>query len=56
MIRGKKNYLPPVPLVMGWGLLFKVDEASAARHAGERAVRSGGDEELEPPDAEKCVR
>jgi predicted ribosome quality control (RQC) complex YloA/Tae2 family protein len=24
MIRGKKNFLPPVPLVVGYGILFKV--------------------------------
>jgi hypothetical protein len=24
MIRGKKNYLPPNPLIMGFGIMFKV--------------------------------
>ena len=36
MIRGKKNYLPPTQLVMGFGLLFRVDEASMANHLHER--------------------
>ena len=33
MIRGKKNYLPPVPLEMGLAVLFRLgDEDSIARH------------------------
>lgn len=39
MIRGKKNYLPPTPLVMGFGFLFRLDEQSVANHIGERQVR-----------------
>ncbi|XP_019743832.1 ribosome quality control complex subunit NEMF isoform X2 [Hippocampus comes] len=40
MIRGKKNYLPPSYLIMGFGFLFKVDEQSVFRHRGERKVKS----------------
>jgi hypothetical protein len=37
MIRGKKNYLPPSPLEMGLGVLFRLgDEASIARHQNDR--------------------
>ncbi|KAF9434513.1 hypothetical protein BGZ76_007890 [Entomortierella beljakovae] len=36
MIRGKKNFLPPVQLVYGFGLLFKLDESSIANHLNER--------------------
>ena len=36
MIRGKKNFLPPNPLVMGLGILFVLEEGSIARHLGER--------------------
>lgn len=43
MIRGKKNFLPPHPLVMGFGLLFRVDESSLGLHLNERRVR-GEDE------------
>lgn len=43
MIRGKKNFLPPHPLVMGFGLLFRLDESSLGSHLNERRVR--GDEE-----------
>lgn len=39
MVRGKKNYLAPARLEMGLGLLFQVDEASAARHRAERRRR-----------------
>ncbi|WCJ23246.1 Ribosome quality control complex subunit NEMF [Euphorbia peplus] len=43
MIRGKKNFLPPHPLIMGFGLLFRLDESSLGSHLNERRVR--GDEE-----------
>ncbi|KAJ6798590.1 nuclear export mediator factor NEMF [Iris pallida] len=46
MIRGKKNFLPPHPLVMGFGLLFRLDESSLASHLNERRVR-GDDEGLQ---------
>lgn len=38
MIRGKKNYLPPSPLIMGFGVLFKLHESSLQRHLGERSI------------------
>uniref|UniRef100_A0A8C7YAI1 Ribosome quality control complex subunit NEMF n=1 Tax=Oryzias sinensis TaxID=183150 RepID=A0A8C7YAI1_9TELE len=40
MIRGKKNFLPPSYLIMGFGFLFKVEEQSVFRHRGERKVKS----------------
>uniref|UniRef100_A0A3Q7EEV7 CCHC-type domain-containing protein n=1 Tax=Solanum lycopersicum TaxID=4081 RepID=A0A3Q7EEV7_SOLLC len=43
MIRGKKNFLPPHPLVMGFGILFRMDESSLGFHLNERRVR--GEEE-----------
>ncbi|XP_068110271.1 ribosome quality control complex subunit NEMF [Hyperolius riggenbachi] len=39
MIRGKKNFLPPSYLMMGFGFLFKVDESCVSRHKGERKVK-----------------
>ncbi|CAG8668798.1 2831_t:CDS:10 [Funneliformis caledonium] len=36
MIRGKKNFLPPVQLVYGFGFLFRLDEQSIANHLHER--------------------
>ncbi|KAF9407207.1 hypothetical protein BGZ94_002787 [Podila epigama] len=39
MIRGKKNFLPPVQLVYGFGFLFKLDESSIANHLNERRPR-----------------
>jgi len=39
-VTGVKNFLPPLKLEMGVGLLFEVDQASATeRHHGERATR-----------------
>ncbi|XP_062903290.1 ribosome quality control complex subunit NEMF-like [Mobula hypostoma] len=46
MIRGKKNYLPPSYLMMGFGFLFKVDEQCIWRHVGERKVKVQ-DEDME---------
>lgn len=43
MIRGKKNFLPPHPLVMGFGILFRLDESSLASHLNERRVRGEDD-------------
>lgn len=43
MIRGKKNFLPPHPLIMGFGLLIRLDESSLGSHLNERRVR--GEEE-----------
>ncbi|XP_054806726.1 uncharacterized protein LOC129309262 [Prosopis cineraria] len=55
MIRGKKNFLPPHPLVMGFGLLFRLDESSLGSHLNERRVRGeeeaiDDDEETGPPE------
>uniref|UniRef100_A0A8C4PK77 Ribosome quality control complex subunit NEMF n=1 Tax=Equus asinus asinus TaxID=83772 RepID=A0A8C4PK77_EQUAS len=46
MIRGKKNFLPPSYLMMGFSFLFKVDESCVWRHRGERKVRVQ-DEDME---------
>ncbi|KAJ7534886.1 hypothetical protein O6H91_12G008600 [Diphasiastrum complanatum] len=43
MIRGKKNFLPPCPLVMGFGLLFRLDESSLGAHLNERRIRAEGE-------------
>ena len=32
MIRGKKNFLPPLPVVLGFGILFRLEEGSIARY------------------------
>eukprot|EP01135_Chromosphaera_perkinsii_P006471 Nk52_evm1s514 gene=Nk52_evmTU1s514 len=45
MIRGKKNFLPPAPLVLGFGIMFKVDESSVFRHLTERRVKTLNEEE-----------
>ena len=45
MIRGKKNFLPPVPLEMGLALLFKLDDSCLGHHVDERKERSAGHDE-----------
>ncbi|XP_054710381.1 ribosome quality control complex subunit NEMF-like [Uloborus diversus] len=40
MIRGKKNYLAPANLIMGFGFMFKLDEESILKHANERCEKS----------------
>lgn len=44
MIRGKKKFLPPSHLVYGFGILFRLEEESVFRHAGERKIRSVDDD------------
>ncbi|XP_054827883.1 ribosome quality control complex subunit NEMF [Eublepharis macularius] len=46
MIRGKKNFLPPSYLMMGFSFLFKVDDSCVWRHKGERRVKVQ-DEDME---------
>lgn len=66
MIRGKKNFLPPHPLIMGFGLLFRLDESSLGSHLNERRVRgeeegindfeeSGPPQEISDSESEKSV-
>lgn len=40
MIRGKKNFLPPSPLVMGLSVMFFVDDSCIPNHVHERRVRT----------------
>ena len=39
VFRGKKNFLPPSHLIMGFGFLFKLEESSVERHKDERKIR-----------------
>jgi predicted ribosome quality control (RQC) complex YloA/Tae2 family protein len=36
MVRGKKNFLPPAQLLLGFGVLFLISEESKARHVKHR--------------------
>ena len=47
MIRGKKNFLNPSRLEMGFGLLFKADESSLARHENDRKAKYEEDDEAQ---------
>ncbi|KAI9193299.1 uncharacterized protein BJ171DRAFT_272433 [Polychytrium aggregatum] len=51
MIRGKKNWLPPIQLVYGFGILFKVDESSVGRHYWERRPWGRGQDPGNAPSA-----
>ncbi|KAI9011348.1 hypothetical protein BC832DRAFT_619601 [Gaertneriomyces semiglobifer] len=43
MVRGKKNWLPPVQLQLGIGVIFKVDDDAIARHWWERRPWARGE-------------
>lgn len=43
MIRGRKNYLPPYQLVLGFGLLFRMTVDSIDAHKNERSRKPGVD-------------
>eukprot|EP00163_Fabomonas_tropica_P016567 TRINITY_DN2966_c0_g1_i2.p1 TRINITY_DN2966_c0_g1~~TRINITY_DN2966_c0_g1_i2.p1 ORF type:complete len:941 (+),score=212.33 TRINITY_DN2966_c0_g1_i2:245-3067(+) len=44
MIRGRKNFLPPVQLVMGYSFLFRIEESCLGNHVGERQARYTGED------------
>ena len=46
MIRGKKNFLNPSRLEMGYTLLFKIDDANLERHYFDRKIRREEDYEI----------
>lgn len=55
MIRGKKNFLPPSYLIMGFGFLFKVDDQSVFRHRGERKMKTLEEEEEDGTSTEELL-
>lgn len=50
MIRGKKNYLTQSQLIMGLGIMFRLEDSSIERHKDERKVKTI-DEESEKADS-----
>ncbi|KAK3077525.1 hypothetical protein LTS18_010008, partial [Coniosporium uncinatum] len=40
MIRGKKNFLPPAQLLLGFAIMYQISEESKARHVKHRVVSS----------------
>ena len=36
MIRGKKNFLPPAQLILGFGVMWQISEDSQTRHVKHR--------------------
>ncbi|KAK8073754.1 hypothetical protein PG994_004653 [Apiospora phragmitis] len=41
MVRGRKNFLPPAQLILGFGLMFKISEESKAKHVKHRLKGPG---------------
>ena len=41
-VSGEKNYLPPAPLLLGFGVLFRVGEESKAKHTKHRIYEGSG--------------
>ncbi|GAO46514.1 hypothetical protein SAICODRAFT_4689 [Saitoella complicata NRRL Y-17804] len=56
MIRGKKNFLPPVQLVLGFGVLWLIDEESRGRHVKHRIAEEDLKKEEEVPIEEEEVQ
>lgn len=57
MVRGNKNYLPPQPLILGFGFLFKISEESKGNHVKHRlldaeSVPTENNKELQTQEAE----
>ncbi|PJF18364.1 hypothetical protein PSACC_01818 [Paramicrosporidium saccamoebae] len=44
MIRGKKNFLPPSPLILGFGFMFILDEESSAKRKASRLAKEAARE------------
>ncbi|TKX21826.1 hypothetical protein C1H76_6323 [Elsinoe australis] len=43
MVRGKKNFLPPAQLLLGFAILFQISEESKARHKKHRVEQPSQD-------------
>ncbi|KAL8323325.1 hypothetical protein RB597_009237 [Gaeumannomyces tritici] len=50
MVRGKRNELPPAPLIVGFGVMFRISDESKAKHTRHRVYESA---EGEPSTAPK---
>ncbi|KAH8594140.1 hypothetical protein B0O99DRAFT_189227 [Bisporella sp. PMI_857] len=40
MVRGKKNFLPPAQLILGFGVIFQISDESKAKHVKHRVQES----------------
>lgn len=49
MVRGKKNFLPPAQLILGFGIIFKISEESKAKHVKHR-LHADDKRETSPPE------
>lgn len=53
MVRGKKNFLPPAKLELGYGMLFVVDEASRDAHVKAKLSNAELDQHFAEPMKDK---
>ncbi|CEP14532.1 hypothetical protein [Parasitella parasitica] len=53
MIRGKKNFLPPVQLVYGFGYVFKLDESCIGNHVKAHSEEEESVTAVEPDQSKK---
>eukprot|EP00752_Nemacystus_decipiens_P013835 g12284.t1 len=56
MVRGRKHFLPPRALEMGFALLFKLDDSCLAAHAGERREKLANAEDEEEVEEDERQR
>uniref|UniRef100_A0A915JIT5 Uncharacterized protein n=1 Tax=Romanomermis culicivorax TaxID=13658 RepID=A0A915JIT5_ROMCU len=55
MIRGKKNFLPPCQLVMGFGVMFKLDDESAAKRLARKRINEEEENDKGEVEVEESV-
>ncbi|KAI4602153.1 hypothetical protein KJ359_009390 [Pestalotiopsis sp. 9143b] len=53
MIRGKKNFLPPAQLILGFGIMFRISEESKSKHVKHRLHEGPGEARQAVSDAPK---
>ena len=46
IIRGKKNFMSPAKLELGYTVIFMLDEDSVANHYGERKIRGLDEDDM----------
>ena len=56
MIYGRKNFLPPMALEMGFGVMFRLDDVSVVRHAKDRKDRPSMSDETSSVFSEAASR
>ncbi|KAI9843822.1 MAG: hypothetical protein M1837_006082 [Sclerophora amabilis] len=55
MVRGKKNFLPPAQLLLGFAVMFQITEESKARHVKHRLRTEGSVDQKKGKDAHESA-